>query len=546
MSSIGINRKREPQIIFPAQISEQKYIGELKGYYVENTNTYNVLPFDSEADIKKNKIYSLGFILPVSPFKFLDKEIASRIKYLKSEEFTPNEISEKIRQAMQNPTINTESFFGKLTSNVDLKNDDTDLEAIREAFAKQQRVGKSIELNSSGNVITNSIEPDSSSDAMWWDGFAKEVSDLWENCSSTLDNETDRDDNLVKKTRTKLETELKFGLMKLWVKTIFVNGLCRRRVHIDPTPSTTLLAENEIVGYWEDDELHFIQLGSRRECKQDKYSLKLDVFSRNTGILESDIMLEKGAMFIGCGSVGSLFALELAKAGVGRFLLIDNDIFGYHNICRHQCGIYDVGRFKTDALAERILQVNPYAKIVTQNRMIQDVPVNELVEFCDRNTIVIGGADNREGDLYANNLAQEIEMPFMSIGCWERAFAGEIFYCLPKNMPNYQDFMEVSGLLSARVNQNRRFYTTEDDLKKVTFEPGISADINFVTIIAVKMALDILNIGNENYTQRLLPYLTQYTLVCNTNNKQIGGETAEIFSYPLQITTSIRVPYSKK
>ncbi|MDR1330705.1 MAG: ThiF family adenylyltransferase [Tannerella sp.] len=326
-----------------------------------------------------------------------------------------------------------------------------------------------------------------------------------------------------------------------WMENVFVNLL-----YLHPGDTKNNSDSHAVAGYWENGELHFVQLTSRKECRQEKYSLKLDVFSRNAGILESDIMLGKGAVFIGCGSVGSLFALELAKAGVGHFLLIDNDIFGYHNICRHQCGIYDVGRYKTDALAERILQVNPYAKVVTRNRIVQDVPVAELLEFCDKNTIVIGGADNRDGDLYANNIARQIGMPFMSVGCWERAFAGEIFYCLPRTMPDYQDFMEVSGLLSARVSQNRRFYTTEEELEKVSFEPGISADINFVTIIAVKIALDILNVDNENYTQRLLPHLTQYTLVCNTNDRRIGGETAEIFSYPLQVTTSIIVPYSKK
>lgn len=249
---------------------------------------------------------------------------------------------------------------------------------------------------------------------------------------------------------------------------------------------------------------------------------------------------------IGCGSVGSLAALELAKAGVGRFLLTDNDIFGYHNICRHQCGIYDVGRYKTDALRDRILQINPYAEVKTFNMPIQNVPLDELTAFCNPETIVIGGADNREGDLYGNGIAQQVGMPFMSIGCWERAFAGEIFYCLPTGMPTYEDFVEVTGVLSGRVTQNRRFYTTEENLKKVAFEPGISVDIDFVTVIAMKLAIDILNRDNEQYTQRLLPHLTQYTLVCNTNSTKIGGESAEIFSYPLQVSTSIVVPYAKK
>lgn len=301
---------------------------------------------------------------------------------------------------------------------------------------------------------------------------------------------------------------------------------------------------HSLVGFWKDDKLVFVSLYDYTECKQEQYSLKMDIFSRNTGILESDIMMSKKVLFIGCGSVGSLAAMELAKAGVGHFMLVDNDIFGYHNICRHQCGIYDVGRYKTEALKDRILQINPYAEVIMRNTTIQEVPLDDLTCFCNPNTIVIGGADNRAGDLYANGIARQVGMPFMSIGCWERAFAGEIFYCLPNGMPDYQDFMEVTGNMSGRVTQNRRFYTTESDLERVTFEPGISVDINFVTVIAVKLALDLLNRDNVHYTQRLLPYLTQYTLVCNTNNTAIGGDMAEIFSYPLQVTTSIKVPYS--
>ena len=301
----------------------------------------------------------------------------------------------------------------------------------------------------------------------------------------------------------------------------------------------------QIIGFKDEYGLHLVQLSTLTEIKQEIYSLKLDIFSRNTGILESDVMLGKRALFIGCGSVGSLVAVELAKAGVGSFLLVDMDIFGYHNICRHQCGIYDVGRFKTDAVADRILQINPYAKIKKYNCAIQDVDVDVLKDFCTEDTIIIGGADNREGDHYACQFAMHGGSAFISIGCWERAFAGEIFYCLP-GMPDYSDFLDAIGYESGRVTQNRRFYTNEEELEKVSFEPGISADINFVTIIAVKIALDLLNRNNEKFTQRIIPHITQYTLVCNTNEESIGGEQAEIFSYPLQVTTSITVPYSQK
>lgn len=298
---------------------------------------------------------------------------------------------------------------------------------------------------------------------------------------------------------------------------------------------------NGLIGYYENDEIVFFVNGVK--CESEKYQLKIDIFSRNTGILESDIMLTKGAVIIGCGSVGSLVALELARAGVGRFFLIDSDILGYHNICRHQCGIQDVGKYKTTAVKERILQINPYAEIHTSSKMIQEVSMDVIEPFCNPDTIMVGCADNREGDLYADvHLAKPHGMPFISIGCWERAFAGEIFYCLPEGMPGYSDFVSALGDTSGRVNANTHLYMGEVG----TFEPGISVDINFVTTIAVKMILDLLNRNNEHYTQRLINNLSQYTLICNTNNPKIGGEMAEIFSYPLQVTTSIEVDYAEQ
>ncbi len=452
ISSTNNESRIRPHMMIPTNIlqsKDNKYIGCVEGYYVPNTNYYNIVPQDIPT--AKDRVHTIERIFSKNIFELIPFCNIDYIEVKIDNTLTP---SQRFNASLKKSQCNTSISIEKQT-----------MDCIR-------------------NILKADPIYNEEADENWWNEF--------------------------------FDTFLSGTSLEL------------------------------VVGYWENEELHFVQVATRKEVKVEAYSLQLDVFSRNTGILESSIMLNKSAMFIGCGSVGSLVALELAKAGVGRFLLIDNDVFGYHNICRHQCGIYDVGKYKTDALAERILQINPYAEIVKRNLVIEEVDRDEIKEFCDHNSIVIGGADNREGDLYASKLAIEIGMPFMSIGCWERAFAGEIFYSLPSGQPTYADFLDAVGYVSGRVTQNRRFYTTEEDLEKVSFEPGISADVNFVTIIAVKIALDLLNRDNEEYTQRLLPHITQYTLVCNTNNPKIGGEQAEIFSYPLQVTTSIVVPYSKR
>lgn len=57
---------------------------------------------------------------------------------------------------------------------------------------------------------------------------------------------------------------------------------------------------------------------------------------------------------LGAGSMGSKVAASLARAGVAKFLLIDDDVLGIENIARHELDWLSVGAHKVDALAERL------------------------------------------------------------------------------------------------------------------------------------------------------------------------------------------------
>ena len=281
--------------------------------------------------------------------------------------------------------------------------------------------------------------------------------------------------------------------------------------------------------------------------KVESYGLYQSIFSRNTGILETDVMNQKCAVILGCGSVGSLVAMELARAGVGHFVLVDADTLEYHNLCRHQCGIEDVGDLKVNALRRKLLNINPNVDIRAFGGIVQNIPKEIFDEMCVPNeTIFVGCADNRAADVYANKIAIYYDAAFLSIGFWERAYAGEIFYHIPnKGMPCYQCALGDGGSMSGRVEANHHVYSNQENIEGIKFEPGISVDINFITSIGIKLIIDILNSSNESYIPRLLNDLKQYTLVCNTSNPQIGGETVEIFSYPLQVTTSLVVGFGK-
>jgi len=285
-----------------------------------------------------------------------------------------------------------------------------------------------------------------------------------------------------------------------------------------------------------------------KELKAESYGLYQSIFSRNKGILETDRMAEKRAVILGCGSVGSLVAMELARAGVGHFLLADPDIVEYHNICRHQCGLEDVGDLKINALERRLKNINPRVEIRKFEGIVQNLPKAQLDEFCVAgDTVFVGCADNRAADVYANRISIYYGSCFISIGFWERAYAGEIFYHIPgKGMPCYECALGDGGNISARAQANHHVYSNQEDTEGLKFEPGISVDINFITTIGIKIIIDMLNVGSGSYIPRVINDLKQYTVICNTSNPEIGGEMVEIFSYPLQITTSLVVGFGKE
>jgi len=70
----------------------------------------------------------------------------------------------------------------------------------------------------------------------------------------------------------------------------------------------------------------------------------------------------------GLGGVGSWCAEALARSGVGRLTLVDQDTVGESNINRQLCASYPtVGRSKTEVMAERIRAVAPDAEITAIN-----------------------------------------------------------------------------------------------------------------------------------------------------------------------------------
>lgn len=85
-------------------------------------------------------------------------------------------------------------------------------------------------------------------------------------------------------------------------------------------------------------------------------------------------------MVIGLGAVGG-YALEaVARAGVGKLILVDFDSFDETNINRQILALSStVGRKKTEVAAERVREINPHCEIVVKDMFVDSCNLPELL-----------------------------------------------------------------------------------------------------------------------------------------------------------------------
>lgn len=85
----------------------------------------------------------------------------------------------------------------------------------------------------------------------------------------------------------------------------------------------------------------------------------------------------------GLGGLGSNVALFLARAGVGHLHLIDFDKVDITNLNRQHYFIPHLRRYKTEALKEQLLDINPWLDIRTSCEKVTEENIPQLFQSAD-------------------------------------------------------------------------------------------------------------------------------------------------------------------
>ncbi len=233
--------------------------------------------------------------------------------------------------------------------------------------------------------------------------------------------------------------------------------------------------------------------GKDREVNLHLVPFQTDFLSRVRGVFDTSLLDGKTVAFIGVGSMGSFISLELVKSGVNSFILVDPDIFEVHNICRHTCGLSDVGRPKVDAVKDLILDKNPCASVVA----IKDAFTISNQVLCDAlesASLIVVTTDVDVAKREVNMFCVQNKIPAIYAGVFERAFGGEVVRYVPDVTTCYSCVLGFKRQLEEKVPSGTLLvdYSVIDDPNKVVAEPGLSIDLGFVNLITAKVCLETL------------------------------------------------------
>ena len=112
--------------------------------------------------------------------------------------------------------------------------------------------------------------------------------------------------------------------------------------------------------------------------------------------------------------VGGSHCIEaLARSGVGKLILIDNDTVSLTNINRQSIAYHStVGKYKTKVMEERIRDICPEIQVVTHELFV--LPNNLETLFTEKVDYIIDAIDTVTAKLAIVELAKEKNIPIIS------------------------------------------------------------------------------------------------------------------------------------
>lgn len=127
----------------------------------------------------------------------------------------------------------------------------------------------------------------------------------------------------------------------------------------------------------------------------------------------TDNLKNKNVILFGLGGVGSYTAEALARAGIGKITVVDNDVVSVTNINRQLCALHStVGKPKVEVIKERILDINPQCEVTALQLFY--LPENSAEFRLEQYDYIADAIDTVSAKIDLAVKSQELSIPMIS------------------------------------------------------------------------------------------------------------------------------------
>ena len=177
----------------------------------------------------------------------------------------------------------------------------------------------------------------------------------------------------------------------------------------------------------------------------------------------------------GLGGLGSNIAISLARAGVGKLILVDFDVVDVTNLHRQQYKINQVGMPKAEALLKNLQEIAPYVQYEMHNEKVNAENVAGLLHGADVVCEAFDSADAKA--MLVNTVLEQFPQKFLVAAS---GMAG---------------FGDGNSIRTRKITNH--FYLCGDEASDVELNMGLVAPR--VMLCAAHQALAVVRLILENF-----------------------------------------------
>lgn len=222
---------------------------------------------------------------------------------------------------------------------------------------------------------------------------------------------------------------------------------------------------------------------------------ELSYHQRNSSRAKFDILKKVSISVLGVGAVGSEIADCLAKAGIGRICLFDEQNIRAHNSVRHLAGLEYLDQLKVSAVSEILYSHNPFIKVQLNKFNLFDLDASEHLQD-DTISISSVADDNVEG--FINQQLVTSNKTAFYVRTLRGGKVARIFRVIPGEDACF-------NCLSLYRKEKKKFIEIPDDLDYPTLKnecnnpirPASASDLKLIAAISTRLLIDFLQTNDK-------------------------------------------------